>query len=135
MYHVCSVYYLGAQFLTQPSRYNVIKTGSIATFEWIYQDPDRMIRNAQIFSHIGGRETLLFRTTPDENSSNPFGDDEIKKRVKITLPVPLQLTVVSARMLISNVTTADTGFYSFEVNGISNPGNLSNVSLYVTGMC
>lgn len=102
------------------------------TFVWIYEDTGDDIDHGEIITHIGGNNSLLFKVDPNTNSTGIFGTKEYLKRVNITIPVPLKLSLISARMVLSNVTTADTGFYSFKVIGLVNAGNLSNVSLYVT---
>ena len=121
-----------AHFRAEPSD-KIVKTGSTVTFVWIYEDTGEDIDHGEIITRIGGNNSLLFKVDPNTNSTGIFGTKEYLKRVNITIPVPLKLSLISARMVLSNVTTADTGFYSFKVIGLVHAGNLSNVSLYVTG--
>jgi hypothetical protein len=119
-------------FLAQPSD-QVVKTGSTVKFVWIYEDTGKLIARGEIMTHLGGNHSLLFKVNPNDNTTKTFGEPEYLKRINITVPTPFKLSCVSAQMVLSNVTTVDTGFYSFKVVGIATPGNLSNVSLYVTG--
>ena len=122
------------RFLNKPKDM-VITTGSTVTMLWDYEDPDEFIEKGEIFRHIQGENFLMFKINPNDNASAIFGEKEYLKRVNITVPVPLKLSRISAQMVLSNVTTADTGFYSFKVSRLSQSGlpSLSNVSLYVTG--
>ena len=128
----CIVYYdsLGAHFIAKPSD-KIVKTGSTVTFVWIYETTGEIIEKGELMTHINGNDSILFKVIPPD--SKIFVRDEYLKRVNITIPVALSDSRVSAQMVLSNVTTADTGFYSFKVLVVGKPGDLSNVSLYVTG--
>ena len=113
-----------------------MKTGSTVTFLWIYEDTREYIEKGELSLHIGGNDSLLFRVNPNDNTSAVFEPTNrvgYLKRVNITIPEPLKLSRVSAQMRLSNVTTADTGFYSFKIFDLVESPVISNVSLYVTG--
>ena len=103
---------------------------------WIYEDTREYIEKGELSLHIGGNDSLLFRVNPNDNTSavfKPMNRVGYLKRVNITIPEPLKLSRVSAQMRLSNVTIADTGFYSFKIFDLLESPVISNVSLYVTG--
>ena len=103
---------------------------------WIYEDTREYIEKGELSLHIGGNDSLLFRVNPNDNTSavfEPMNRVGYLNRVNITIPEPLKLSRVTAQMRLSNVTTADTGFYSFKIFDLLGSPVISNVSLYVTG--
>ena len=124
-----------ASFITEPLN-RTVKTGSTVTFLWIYEDTREWIEKGELFLHIGGNDFLLFKVNPNDNTSavfHPMYKVGYLKRVNITVPEPLKFSRVSAQMVLSNVTTDYTGFYSFKIIDFGGTAWISNVSLYVTG--
>ena len=122
-----------ADFIDKPDDMMVAKTGSNVIFVWIYGGDNEPIEKGEIWRHIDGHDSLLFKVDPTNKKTQTFGKAEYKKRVNITVPAPFKSSNVSAKMVLFNISTVDTGFYSFKVFPVAKPAILSNVSLYVTG--
>lgn len=116
----------------RPHENLINKTGCTVTFIWICEDTNKHIEKGELFSHIGGDNSLLFKVNPNTNILSAFDN---KTRIDITLAVPLSLSTVSVKMVLNDITTDDTGYYSFKVFSVisDDMAKTSNVSLYVTG--